>query len=163
MHLNTISSRLTASLLFAAALNLSIGCVVNAPPAYGGATGPMQTVSLDATTFPTGPTSITIPPGTSAMIQANGVWSVAGSYGMFGAEGSHEAQRFEAGALLPSSPMGTLIGSFDGSSWFPIGLGPTRVTGAGSGRLWLSVNDSMPVTNFSDNSGSLNVLVTPVR
>jgi hypothetical protein len=73
MHLHTISARRTSNLLFAAALNLSIECVVNATPAHGG------------------------------------------------------------------------------------------VTGADIGRLWLAANDSIPVRNFSDNSGSLDVLVTPPR
>lgn len=166
---NTTLIRIVSSLLAAAALGTTGGCVVSTAPGYGAATpayaatGPMQTTTVDATTFPTGPSSITIPPGTAAVIQANGVWSVGGSYGMFGAEGSHAEPRFEPRALVPSAPMGTLVGSFDGASWFPIGLGPTRVVGAGTGQLWLSTNDAPPAGHFTDNSGTLNVLVTPVR
>ncbi len=153
----TTLARFASSLIVAAVTCSLGGCVVTGRPAYGGATGPMETTTVDAATLPTGPSSITIPPGTSAVIQANGVWSVGGPYGMFGPEGTHEAQRFEAGALLPSAPMGALVGSFDGTHWFPIGIGPTQV--AGAGQLWLAANDAPPAGNFTDNSGTLNVIV----
>ncbi len=151
-------ARIALSLFVSAAPHVMGGCVMTPRPAYG---GPMETVAVDARTLPTGPSSIYIAPGTSAVIQANGVWSVGGPYGMFGPEGTAAAPRFEPGALLPSAPMGALIGSFDGTRWFPIGIGPTQVPGAG--QLWLAANDAPPAGNFTDNSGSLNVIVTRPR
>lgn len=148
-------ARLALALFAAAGTNALGGCVMTQRPAPSGR---METASVDARSLPTGPTSIFIAPGSTAVIQANGVWSVGGPYGMFGPEGTATAPRFEPGALLPTAPMGALIGSFDGTRWFPIGIGPTQVPGAG--QLWLAANDAPPAGNFTDNSGSLNVIVT---
>jgi hypothetical protein len=60
--------------------------------------------------------------------------------------------------------MGALIGSLNGgSTWFPIGAGPTVVPGPGP--LLLAANDCLgPGGSFySDNSGSLTVTITTTR
>jgi hypothetical protein len=142
-----------AAVVAAAALGGVAGCApIGIPP---DCPGPMSQEVVDARRFPAGPSGVNIPAGTTAFMSSNGMWSVGGPYGMFGPDGA--IGRHEAGALVPTAPMGALVGSYDGRSWFLIGR-VARVPGGG--QLWLSANDTPPAGNFTDNSGTLNVLVS---
>jgi len=96
----------------------------------------------------------------SVEISATGEWSVDNRnlYGKFGPAGTTSGKPTEPCALVPSAPMGALVGSLDGQRWFAIGAGPTTVNGPGS--LQVAANDCTGGPNwpfFQDNSGSLTV------
>jgi hypothetical protein len=96
-------------------------------------------------------------PGDELEITATGAWShdpddpqFSNPYGPGGVE------IFESGVILPSAPIGSLLGRIGDSPPFVIGehlvLNP-----AYRGELWLSMNDSPD--RFSDNTGYVGVTV----
>jgi hypothetical protein len=126
--------------------------------------GPVTTAQVNAYMGITPPTDtgLVIPVGGSVVVTATGSWAVGGNYGTFGPDGSTNPVNKESCMLVPTSPMGTLIGSLNGgSTWFPIGSGPTTIYGPG--RLLLAQNDcpGNPYGSFYvDNSGSVLATIT---
>jgi hypothetical protein len=98
-------------------------------------------------------------------VTAAGSWQIGAdsTYGYsYGPSGSTYPLT-EACALVPTAPMGSLVGTLDGgTTWFALGAGPTVI--AGSGDLGFAANDCTPgpfnYVYFGDNSGSVDVTVT---
>jgi len=122
--------------------------------------GGPSALGVGAATYPATNSGITLAPGCSLVATATGTWSVGGPYGIFDADGTTLASGFESCAPAPTTPMGTLVGSLDGMSWFPIGTGPTTITGEGT--LMLSANDCSGPDGafFSDNFDEVIVTLT---
>ena len=119
------------------------------------------TVAVSAAAFQGVSSGVTIAQGSAVVVTATGTWSVGGPYGTYGGNGTTLVEAPEPCALSQAAPMGALIGSLDsGSTWFPIGAGPTVVPGPGP--LLLAANDCLgPGGSFySDNNGSLTVTIT---
>ena len=99
-------------------------------------------------------TGVTITPGTAAAVIAYGQADVCDGGCPSGPRGSFN------GALgvnpgVEGQRAGLLIGSLDGgTTFFPVGAGPTVI--AGVGQLSLGLNDG---TNYGDNSGSYTALI----
>jgi hypothetical protein len=119
----------------------------------------LQTISAPANVYPGTDTGVTLGAGQTATVSATGTWSVGGPYGTFGPGGNATAATEGCDRVQSPNSEGALIGSLDGgSTWFLIGAS-TTITGPGD--LLLSANDCPPAGNFSDNSGSLAVSITP--
>lgn len=125
-----------------------------------------------------------VSPGDWMVVSAQSTWSIDGRnlYGTFDASGTTSGKPTEPCALLPTVPMGTLLGSSDGTTWFPIGArrvvywrstpkkrGPEDAqveTWAPGASLRLAPNDcpgGPDLPFFKDNSGALTVTISPPR
>ncbi len=73
------------------------------------------------------------------------------------ADGTTCPGKIDPAAVLPTSPVGTLIAKIGSSGWFPVGSSFSRTIHNMSGRLFLLYNDVPGL--YSDNSGSYQVKV----
>jgi hypothetical protein len=89
--------------------------------------------------------------GQSITIQASGEWKHSEAAAFHGPGG---IERIDNSSVLPSAPVGSLIGRIESGYPFEIGDRTTLVAG-GAGRLYLSMNDHTGM--FGDNQGSLAV------
>ena len=89
--------------------------------------------------------------GQSITIQASGGWKHSESEEDYGPGGT---ERMDTHSVLPSAPVGSLIGRIESGQPFEIGTRTTLVAD-GAGRLYLSMNDGIGM--FEENRGSLVV------
>jgi len=96
-------------------------------------------------------------PGDKLEITAAGVWSHDPLDPQFSTlYGPSGVDLFEAKAILPSAPVGSLIGRIGDNHPFLVAE-HLVLTSAERGKLWLSMNDSPD--RFSDNTGSVGATV----
>ena len=96
-------------------------------------------------------TGMIVKAGQTITIQASGRWKHAESEADYGPGGT---ERLDTHSVLPSAPVGSLIGRIENGQPFEIGTRTTLVANA-AGRLFLSMNDGIGL--FGDNRGSLVV------
>jgi len=122
----------------------------------GSGSGNNVTVSARSQWTPTG---ITVRRGETVRITADGEIRISGDSNDRATASGVVNQRFDAGAPLPRTLAGALIGRIGNGQPFGIGTSAT-IQAPANGQLFLGINDS----NVSDNDGAFQVSIgyTPV-
>jgi hypothetical protein len=104
--------------------------------------------------------TVDLPPNTTVAISASGTWCMGGippTAECGGPAGIRPAHADEPDVVLPSSPIGRLIGTIGGGAYIDIGDSANIQTGQG-GALTLLFNDR--AGSYADNSGEIEVTLT---